>query len=102
MATSEKAPFRGGESGTNHRFQALHADIVEDLSMDGFLKAYQRFTALRGHPRKLWSDQGTNFVGAKPVLKELYEFLNNINKDLYDLSVLQQYNCLTNNCLTTN
>ncbi|XP_058476292.1 uncharacterized protein LOC131448154 [Solea solea] len=61
--------------------RALHADIVEDLSTDGFLKAYQRFTALRGHPRKLWSDQGTNFVGAKPALKELYEFLNNIDKD---------------------
>ncbi|XP_058505077.1 uncharacterized protein LOC131472187 [Solea solea] len=61
--------------------RALHADIVEDLSTDGFLKAYQRFTALRGHPRKLWSDQGTNFVGAKPALKELYEFLYNIDKD---------------------
>ncbi len=43
--------------------RAVHADIVEDLSMEGFLNAYQRFTALRGHPRKLWSDQGTNFVG---------------------------------------
>lgn len=44
-------------------------------------KACQPFTALRGHPRKLWSDQGTNFVGAKPVLQELYEFLSSINKD---------------------
>ncbi|KAL1279467.1 hypothetical protein QQF64_026140 [Cirrhinus molitorella] len=56
-------------------------DIVEDLSPEGFLKAYQRFTALRGQPRKLWSDQGTNFVGARPVLHELYEFLSNIGKD---------------------
>ncbi|KAL1247062.1 hypothetical protein QQF64_022438 [Cirrhinus molitorella] len=61
--------------------RAVHADIVEDLSTAGFLKAYQRFTALRGHPRKLWSDQGTNFVGARPVLQELYEFLSNIDKD---------------------
>lgn len=28
--------------------RAVHTDIVEDLSMEGFLKAYQRFTALRG------------------------------------------------------
>ena len=61
--------------------RAVHADIVEDLSTEGFLKAYHRFTALRGHPRKLWSDQGTNFVGTRPVLQELYEFLSNINKD---------------------
>lgn len=39
--------------------RAVHADIVEDMSTEGFLKAYKRFTALRGHPRKLWSDQGT-------------------------------------------
>lgn len=38
--------------------------------------AYRRFTALRGHPRKLWSDPGSNFVGAKPALKDLYRFLN--------------------------
>lgn len=61
--------------------KAIHADIVEDLSTEGFLKVYQRFTALRGHPRKLWSDQGTNFVGARPVLQELYGFLSSINKD---------------------
>ncbi|KAL0165741.1 hypothetical protein M9458_037585, partial [Cirrhinus mrigala] len=61
--------------------RAVHADIVEDLSTEGFLKAYQRFTALRGHPRKLWSDQGTNFVGARPALQELYEFLSNVDKD---------------------
>ena len=48
--------------------RAVHADIVEDLSTEGFLKVYQRFTALRGHPRKLWSDQGTNFVAARPVI----------------------------------
>ncbi|KAL4006302.1 alcohol-forming fatty acyl-CoA reductase [Sarotherodon galilaeus] len=61
--------------------RAVHADVVEDLSTEGFLKAYQRFTALRGHPKKLWSDQGTNFVGAKPALKELYDFLGSIDKE---------------------
>lgn len=42
--------------------------------------AYQRFTAIRGHPRKIWSDPGTNFIGAKPVLEELYRFLDGLNK----------------------
>ena len=60
--------------------RAIHADLVEDLSTEGFLKAYHRFTALRGHPRKLWSDLGSNFVGAKPALEDLYSFLAVINK----------------------
>ena len=61
--------------------RAIHADLVEDLSTEGFLKTYQRFTALRGHPRKLWSDQGTNFVGARPALEDLYSFLAGIDKE---------------------
>ena len=61
--------------------RAIHADVVEDLSTEGFLKTFHRFTALRGHPRKLWSDSGTNFVGAKPALEELSEYLANIDKD---------------------
>lgn len=35
----------------------------------------KRITALRGHPRKLWSDSGSNFIGAKPVLEDLHKFL---------------------------
>lgn len=61
--------------------RAIHADLVEDLSTEGFLKTYQRFTALRGHPKKLWSDVGTNFMRARPALKDLYSFLGGINKE---------------------
>lgn len=60
--------------------RAMHTDLVSDQSAEGFLLAYQRFTALRGHPRKLWSDPGKNFVGAKPALKELHMFLDRLEK----------------------
>lgn len=60
--------------------RAMHTDLVSDQSAEGFLLAYQRFTALRGHPRKLWSDPGKNFVGARPALKELYMFLDRLEK----------------------
>lgn len=56
--------------------RAIHTDVVADLSSEGFLLAYQRFASLRGYPRKLWSDPGTNFVGAKPALEELHNFLD--------------------------
>ena len=60
--------------------RAIHADIVSDLSAEGFLLAYQRFTSLRGHPKKVWSDPGTNFVGAKPALNDLYKFLEHLER----------------------
>lgn len=61
--------------------RAMHTDLVSDQSAESFLLVYQRFTALidhsfLGHPRKLWSDPGKNFVGARPALKELYVFLD--------------------------
>lgn len=60
--------------------RAIHTDVVSDQSSEGFLLAYQRFTSLRGHPKKLWSDSGTNFVGAKPALEDLHRFLRELNK----------------------
>ncbi len=60
--------------------RAIHTDVVSDQSAEGFLLAYQRFTALRGHPRILWSDPGSNFIGAKPALTELYKFLNKLQE----------------------
>ena len=60
--------------------RAIHADVVEDQSTEGLLATYARFTALRGHPKRLWSDPGSNFVGARPVLQDLYTFLDKQNK----------------------
>lgn len=55
--------------------RAVHVDITDDQSAESFLQAYSSFVALRGHPRILWSDRGTNFVGAKPALCELHKHL---------------------------
>lgn len=60
--------------------RAMHTDVVSDQSSEGFLLAYKRFTALRGHPRKLWSEPGANFVGAKPALEKLHKFLKETNR----------------------
>ena len=56
--------------------RAIHTELANTLSTESFLMAYQRFTAIRGNPRKMWSDPGTNFIGAKPVLEELYRVLD--------------------------
>lgn len=55
--------------------RALHVELASSMSKESFLLAYQRFVAIRGHPLKVWSDPGTNFIGARSVLKDLYAFL---------------------------
>ncbi|XP_039309666.1 uncharacterized protein LOC120358695 [Solenopsis invicta] len=56
--------------------KAMHLEIVSDLSTDGFLAALRRFAARRGLPQHVYSDNGTNFIGANNQLKELYVLIN--------------------------
>ena len=55
--------------------KAVHLELVSDLTTEAFLAALRRFVARRGMPSLLWSDHGSNFVGAVPELKELSSFL---------------------------
>lgn len=56
--------------------KAIHLELVSDLTSSAFLAALSRFVARRGMPREIWSDNGTNFVGANTSLKkEFTEFL---------------------------
>ncbi|XP_025997421.1 uncharacterized protein LOC113005763 [Solenopsis invicta] len=58
------------------RNQAVHLELVSDLTSDGFLAALRRFNARRGIPEHIYSDKGTNFVGANNKLKEVYVLIN--------------------------
>lgn len=49
--------------------RAIHLELVRDLSADAFLSAFFRFISRRGQCTKLFSDNGTNFVGANRILK---------------------------------
>ena len=55
--------------------EAVHLDLVSDLSADAFIASLRRFVARRGKPTLLWSDHGSNFVGASCELKGVAEFL---------------------------
>ncbi|XP_057339392.1 uncharacterized protein LOC130676900 [Microplitis mediator] len=48
---------------------AIHIEIVTDYSTDAFVAAFRRFTSRRGACSTLYSDCGTNFVGADATLK---------------------------------
>ena len=49
--------------------RAVHIEVVENYTSEAFIAAFHRFTAHRGHCRELYSDQGTNFVGADVQLR---------------------------------
>ena len=56
--------------------RAVHLELVNGLGTDAFLMALRRFIARRGNPSDIFSDNGTNFVGANNELKEAIESWN--------------------------
>ncbi|XP_076661131.1 uncharacterized protein LOC143365016 [Halictus rubicundus] len=55
--------------------KAVHLEVVGDLTTDAFLAALKRFIARRGICSNIYSDNGTNFVGANNELNELHRVL---------------------------
>ena len=57
--------------------KAVHLELVSDLTANAFIAALRRFIARRGKPSLIWSDHGTNFVGAVRELKRFIEYFQN-------------------------
>ncbi|XP_071653077.1 uncharacterized protein [Temnothorax longispinosus] len=53
--------------------RAVHLEVVSDLTTDAFLAAFRRFTSRRGLCEVLYSDRGTNFVGADKELRRFFK-----------------------------
>lgn len=56
--------------------KALHLELASDLSTQKFVDAFKRFISRRGQVSIVYCDNGTNFVGAKSYLEEVYRFIN--------------------------
>ena len=56
--------------------KAVHLEIVSDLTTEAFLAALRRFVSRRGLPTEIHSDNGTNYVGARNDLADIYQFLS--------------------------
>ncbi|KAL0803354.1 hypothetical protein ABMA28_017417 [Loxostege sticticalis] len=61
--------------------KAVHLELVTDLTSSAFLAALRRMAARRGAPRHLYSDNGTNFVGANRALQEEWQQVKHIFND---------------------
>lgn len=62
--------------------KAVHFEVISDLTSSGFLAALKRFVARRGKCYKIFSDNGTNFVGAHNEIKEIESFLKKMQLQL--------------------
>ncbi|CAK1586364.1 unnamed protein product [Parnassius mnemosyne] len=51
--------------------KSIHLELISDLTSDAFIAGFKRFVARRGHVSEIWSDNGTNFVGASKELLKL-------------------------------
>ena len=56
--------------------RAVHIETTTSLETDTFLNALRRFVARRGPIREVYSDQGTNLVGADTELKQALKELD--------------------------
>lgn len=65
--------------------KAVHLEAVSDLTIDALIAALQRFVARRGKPTHIWSDHGSNFVGANREFREMYDFRSDDRPKLYFL-----------------
>ena len=55
--------------------KAVHTELVTDLTKDSCVLAIRRFISRRGIPRKILSDNGKNFVGARKDIMKIQEIL---------------------------
>ncbi|XP_012145356.2 uncharacterized protein LOC105663061 [Megachile rotundata] len=58
--------------------KAVHLEVVSDMTTEAFIAAFKRFIARRGICRNVYSDNGTNFVGAN---KELLDIQRKLQED---------------------
>ncbi|XP_055837896.1 uncharacterized protein LOC129906249 [Episyrphus balteatus] len=53
--------------------KAVHIELASNLSSECFILALKRFICCRGIPKTMYCDNGTNFFGARTILREIQE-----------------------------
>ena len=61
-------------------------DISKSYSTDAFLQVLRRFTSIRGWPRKLYSDNGSQLVAASKELRQTISRLDWENLRQYSIN----------------
>lgn len=65
--------------------KAVHIELVSDLTTEAFIAGLKRLCARRGTPEHIYSDNGSNFIGAAKVLKkEFLAFKTMMSTEFFD------------------
>ena len=56
--------------------RAVHIEILRSASADSMINAMRRFISIRGYPKEIRSDNGTNFTGADEELRNAVQQWN--------------------------
>ena len=56
--------------------KSLHIEVTFNLDTDSFILALRRLVARRGNVRSVYSNDGSNFIGAERELKKAYSGTN--------------------------
>ncbi|VDP84881.1 unnamed protein product, partial [Schistosoma mattheei] len=52
------------------RLRAVHLEVAYSFTTDSFIMALMWFISRRGHPKEIYSDNGSNLVGAEGELRK--------------------------------
>ena len=94
--TVKKGRRTRSTDGTSKRYRVIftclntrtvHIELVGNLSTDNFILALRRFISRRGHPKNIFSDNGTNFTGAQ---RELAKSLKSLYQDRIETELTPQ------------
>ena len=65
--------------------RAVHLKAVSDLTTQACIAALRRFTARRGCPAMIYTDNGSNFAGTKTEIESLQNILKNEHADSFQV-----------------
>lgn len=66
--------------------KAIHIELVSDMTTEAFIAAFRRFTSRRGLCSDMYSDCGTNFMGAGTKLSSDFEkSIHEVSKEVREL-----------------
>ena len=69
--------------------KAVHLEPVIELITIAFIATLRCFIAQQGKPFIMWSDQGTNYVGAAREIHRLIEFVKDSDEHISDFCTTQ-------------
>ncbi|XP_073966911.1 uncharacterized protein [Choristoneura fumiferana] len=71
--------------------KAIDLQLVSDLSSKEFINALKRFISRRGKCLQMFSDHGSNFIGASNELKAVYNLFQNNKQVLSDFASIEGF-----------